>query len=52
LNDSYKYPESIFYELQGSNDLISQLDRKIIYMMYSENLKAGFTESETRAIFN
>lgn len=52
LNDSYKYPESIFYELQGSNDIMSPLDRKIIYMMYDNNVKAGFTESQTRAIFS
>ena len=52
LNDSYKYPESIFYELQGSNDIMSSIDRKIIYMMYDENVKSGFTESQTRAIFN
>ena len=52
LNDSYKYPESIFYELQGSNDIMSPLDRKIIYMMYDNNVKAGFTEAQTRAIFN
>ena len=51
LNDSYKYSKSIFYELQGSNDFFSTLDKKIISMMYDKSVKAGITQSQLRALF-
>jgi hypothetical protein len=51
LNDSYKYSESVFYQLQGSNDFFTTLDKRIISMMYDEATSAGMTASQVRAIF-
>lgn len=52
LNDSYRYPSSIFYELElGLNDFYSSLDKKIISMMYDVRVKSGMTENLMRQIF-
>ena len=35
-NDSYKYPNSIFYQASSTNTEYSDLDKEIIQMLYNE----------------
>ena len=34
INDSYEYPESIFYQGFSENDFFSEMDKKIIRLLY------------------
>ncbi len=34
INDSYEYPDSIFYQLYSENDQFSEMDKRIIRLLY------------------
>ncbi len=45
-SDSYKYPNSIFYEGENYVGQLSNLDKRIIGLHYSPYIKAGLKKSE------
>jgi len=50
LNDSEKYEDSIFYQYGSSVQWPSDLDWKIMELLYNPQLRRGMTESECRAV--
>lgn len=51
LNDSNRYPDSIFYRSWTENYSYSDLDRRLIRMLYAEGVAPGMDESALRALF-
>ncbi|EKU98914.1 Protein of unknown function (DUF2927) [Leptolyngbya sp. PCC 7375] len=51
LNDSYKYPESIFYQKWTETTEYSAIDQQIIKILYSDKVKANMTQQELNAVF-
>ncbi len=49
--DSYKHPESIFYQLLSENYTYAEIDKKLICLLYNYNLPIGMTEQEFEFIF-
>lgn len=50
MNDSERYPNSIFYQKWSRTQSFSDLDREVISILYSEKIKAGLNEQETNII--
>ena len=50
MNDSYTYPESIFYQPWTCGDAYAPVDKLLIQYLYNPLLKAGMTQNETEAI--
>ena len=46
LNDSHKYPDSIFYQKWTSVQRFSTVDKTIIAMMYSKHILPNMTQSQ------
>lgn len=49
LQDSNKYSDSIFYQ-SGNPEGLSQLDWKVIELLYSFEIRAGMTEAQVEAV--
>ncbi|MEM1254521.1 MAG: DUF2927 domain-containing protein [Cyanobacteria bacterium P01_H01_bin.21] len=52
LNDSYKYPESIFYQDWTKTTQYSEIDKTMIKILYSNEVKAGMTQQEFGEVAN
>ncbi len=50
MNDSYTYPESIFYQPWTCGDAYAPVDVSLIQYLYNPRLKAGMTKEETETI--
>lgn len=46
LQDSHNYPESIFYQGWSTVDSYAYIDKRIIWMLYREGVRAGMTPDE------
>jgi hypothetical protein len=46
INDSWKYEESIFYQGWTEVQEYAEIDEKLIYMLYSDEIKPGMTRKE------
>jgi hypothetical protein len=52
LKDSFKYPDSIFYQPWTDTQTYADIDRKIIRMLHLPAIKPGMSEIEVRAVLN
>lgn len=50
MNDSMKYPESIFYQKWSLTNTFSPLDKQLIEMLYLPKIKAGMNAQEVKRI--
>ena len=50
MNDSEKYPESIFYQKWSLNNEFTALDRQLIEMLYLPQIKAGMNAEQVRKV--
>ena len=48
LNDTYDYPESIFYQYHTETDWPTSLDWAIIELLYRTEIRPGMDESAVR----
>jgi hypothetical protein len=48
-NDSYRYPDSIFYQGYTLTHGLSDIDRRILTLLYDPRIEPGMSESEVRA---
>lgn len=51
LQDSYSYPDSIFYQDWTTVTEYSDIDREIIRMLYLDDVTAGMTRGDVLALF-
>ena len=52
MNDSFTYPDSIFYQRWTTVQEYSEIDRKIIEMLYLKEVQAGSNKEQIKAIFS
>lgn len=50
--DSYSYPKSIFYQEYTSVPNYTELDKKLIQMLYEDEIKAGMSQTEAIEVFH
>lgn len=50
LNDSYKYSESIFYQDWTQTTEYSELDKQLIKVLYSKEIKPGMTQQQVNQV--
>ncbi|ESA37004.1 sh3 type 3 domain-containing protein [Leptolyngbya sp. Heron Island J] len=51
LNDSYQYPESIFYQDWTQTTEYSEMDKHLIEVLYSEQVRPGMTQQDINKVF-
>ena len=51
MNDSYAYPDSMFYQEWTTTQHFSDIDRKLIEMLYREEIEAGMSREQVKSIF-
>lgn len=51
MNDSWKYNDSIFYQGWTAFNSFSEIDRKLIQMLYREDIRPGMRRSEVEVLF-
>lgn len=51
LNDSYRYPESIFYQGWTLTTDFAPIDREIIRLLYVPEIEAGMNAAEVETVF-
>ncbi len=52
LQDSYRYPDSIFYQGWTDTTAYTALDRKVIQLLYSPMIQAGMSRAQVTAALN
>lgn len=52
MNDSNKYKDSIFYQNNSQVTSYSELDKKIIKLLYSKNIKPGMTKADVSKLLS
>jgi hypothetical protein len=52
MRDSYKHPNSMFYQPWTDVTEFSDLDRALIQLLYSADLRAGMTRTEVATVLN
>ena len=52
MNDSPRYPESIFYQGQTTPTALSPIDKELIRFLYQPEIKPGMAFSQLREIFD
>jgi hypothetical protein len=52
LKDSFKYPDSIFYQPWTDTQTYAPIDRALIRILHLPQLRPGMTEIEVRAVLN
>ena len=50
MNDSNRYPDSMFYQKWSLHNAFTALDKQLIEMLYLPEVKAGMTETEVRIV--
>lgn len=50
MNDSHKYPDSIFYQKWSLTSEFSAMDKQLIEMLYLPQVKTGMTASQVRQV--
>jgi hypothetical protein len=50
FRDSWRYPESIFYQGWTATNEYAPIDRTAISLLYSPQLRPGLTQSQARAV--
>jgi len=51
MDDSYAYPDSIFYQEWTATQEYSDIDRKLIEMLYLEETRPGMSREQVESIF-
>ena len=46
MNDSYRYPDSMFYQEWTCGTSYSEIDRSLIELLYDPNIRAGMSKQE------
>ena len=52
FNDSWAYPDSIFYQDWTVTQGFSYIDRKVIEMLYSEEIQLGMNREQIESVFS
>lgn len=52
MNDSYNYPESIFYQSWTNTTEYADIDKAIIKMLYQPEIRVGMTKKEVQNVLN
>ena len=52
FNDSWAYPDSIFYQDWTATQGFSYIDRKVIEMLYSEEIQLGMNREQIESVFS
>lgn len=52
LQDSYRYPDSIFYQGWTDTTAYTTLDRKVIQLLYSPMIQTGMSRAQVTAALN
>ena len=50
MNDSHKHPDSIFYQEYSETDHFSELDQRVIRMLYNRMVRPGMTDFQLMEI--
>lgn len=50
MSDSWKYPDSIFYQGWTATGAYSKLDRAIISILYNPKIKSGMGKKELERV--
>jgi hypothetical protein len=51
MNDSYIYPDSMFYQGVGLEEEYTDIDKSIIRLLYDSDIKSGMSKKTIQRIF-
>ena len=50
INDSHRYPDSMFYEERSEQTRYADVDRALIEMLYRSEIRPGMRPEQVRAV--